>query len=166
VVNLRNFWNGWKGNALDEHIHDPVERGASRQHLFHTHDEPARSVNLMDRALGDWRVYQWARPLIVGLVHGLAGSAAVALLVLATVHNARWAIAYLFLFGLGTIAGMMIITMAIASALHLASRHSAWIHRKLVVTTGLLSVFFGLFIVYQMGYVHGLFTAHPGWTPQ
>jgi len=48
------------------------------------------------------------RPLLVGIVHGLAGSAAVALLVLGTIRSPRWAIFYLLLFGLGTIAGMML----------------------------------------------------------
>jgi high-affinity nickel-transport protein len=39
------------------------------------------------------------RPLLVGVVHGLAGSAAVALLVLATVHSVKWALVYLTVFG-------------------------------------------------------------------
>ena len=54
------------------------------------------------------------RPLIVGVVHGLAGSAAVALLVLATIGNTGWAILYLLVFGIGTIVGMMLITAGIA----------------------------------------------------
>ena len=54
------------------------------------------------------------RPLVVGIVHGLAGSAAVALLVLTTISRPSWAIGYLLIFGLGTVAGMMLITAAIA----------------------------------------------------
>jgi high-affinity nickel-transport protein len=120
----------------------------------------------MDRWFGRWTLYQWLRPLIVGLVHGLAGSAAVALLVLTTVHNPHWALAYLFLFGVGTIAGMMVITVAMASALRYAGSRSRWIHDRLSLATGLLSFAFGLFIVYQMGFAHGLFTSHPTWTPE
>ena len=60
-------------------------------------------------------LYQFLRPLAVGLVHGLAGSAAVALLVLAEIRDPRWAIAYLLVFGVGTIAGMMLITMMIGA---------------------------------------------------
>jgi high-affinity nickel-transport protein len=120
----------------------------------------------MDRWFGNWTIYQWLRPLIVGLVHGLAGSAAVALLVLATLHNSRWAVAYLLLFGVGTIAGMMVITVAMASALNFAGSRSQWINRRLAVATGFLSVAFGLFLVYQMGFHHGLFTHHAAWTPE
>jgi high-affinity nickel-transport protein len=61
---------------------------------------------------------------------------------------------------------MMIITVAMASALHCAGSRSAWINQRLSLATGLLSVCFGLFIVYQMGFAHGLFTMHPTWTPQ
>lgn len=132
----------------------------------HHHGAADASVRSMDRIFARWTLYQWLRPLIVGLVHGLAGSAAVALLVLTTLHNSRWAIAYLLIFGVGTIAGMMVITVAMASALRYAGARSAWINQRLAFATGLMSVAFGLFIVYQMGFVHGLFTAHPTWTPE
>lgn len=124
------------------------------------------SISTLDRLWGRWSVYQWCRPLIVGLVHGLAGSAAVALLVLTTLHNTRWAIAYLLVFGIGTIAGMMVITIALASALQLSTVRSQWLNRYLATVAGVISLAFGLFITYQMGFVHGLFTQHPHWTPQ
>ena len=67
-----------------------------------------------------------ARPVIVGLVHGLAGSAFVALLVVAAVPGPWLGLLYLALFGIGTIAGMGLITMAIAmpSALDCATVRS------------------------------------------
>src|SRR5690606_30406889 len=55
-----------------------------------------------------------ARPIVVGMIHGLAGSAAVALLVLAAVRHPAWGFAYLALFGTGTIAGMVAVTALIA----------------------------------------------------
>ena len=53
-------------------------------------------------------------------LHGLAGSAAVTLLVVAAVREPAWAVAYLVVFGVGTIAGMMLVTVSIGSAIRLA----------------------------------------------
>jgi high-affinity nickel-transport protein len=106
------------------------------------------------------------RPLVMGLVHGLAGSAAVALLVLAAVRDAAWALAYLFAFSAGTVAGMLVITMALAVPLVAAAARFGRLHRSLGVTTGLASVALGVLLAYRVGFVHGLFTGHPQWTPQ
>ena len=101
-----------------------------------------------------------------GLVHGLAGSAAVALLVLTTIRDPRWAIAYLLVFGVGTIAGMMLITAAIALPFKYSQSRFARLNRGLALASGIISIAFGIFIVYQMGYVNGIFTNHPHWTPE
>lgn len=111
-------------------------------------------------------MYQYLRPLVVGIVHGLAGSAAVALLVLTTIRNSHWAIAYLLVFGVGTIAGMMTITMSIASTLKIVAGRRSSVSRKLGMASGLLSLAFGLVVAYQICVVSGLFTIHARWTPQ
>ncbi len=111
-------------------------------------------------------LYHSLRPLLVGIVHGLAGSAAVALLVLGTIREPRWAVLYLLVFGIGTIAGMMLITAALALPFSLAGSRFTWLNRSLVTASGLLSLGFGLFISYQIGVVNGLFTTHPNWTPR
>ena len=82
---------------------------------------PESRLQAMFKTLGLFNVL---RPLMIGIVHGLAGSAAVALLVMTTIHNSWWAIA-----------------------------------------SGLLSLGFGLFLSYQIGFVDGLFSSHPRWTP-
>ncbi len=106
------------------------------------------------------------RPLVIGLVHGLAGSAAIALLVLSTIHNPLWAIVYLLIFGGGTMLGMMGMTVAMALPLVYAGDRMPQVSRYLGVASGLVSVCFGCFLVYQLGYLGGLFTSHPHWTPQ
>jgi nickel/cobalt exporter len=111
-------------------------------------------------------VFQLARPLVIGLVHGLAGSAAVALLVLSTIHDPVWATAYLLVFGGGTMVGMMIMTTAISLPLSLAGARSAKLGRYFGMASGMVSLCFGSFLVYQLGFLSGLFTAHPHWTPQ
>ena len=106
------------------------------------------------------------RPLAVGIVHGLAGSAAVALLVLTTINRPAWAIAYLLIFGLGTVAGMMLITAAIALPFAYTLQNFGRVNRGLVMASGFLSLAFGLFLCYQIGFVDGLFTAHANWIPR
>ena len=132
----------------------------------HGHAETATPVGWMDRVFGRLGFYQIIRPLAVGIVHGLAGSAAVALLVLTTIRVPSWAVFYLLVFGLGTVAGMMLITAAIAVPFTYSERRFASINRGLGLVSGLVSLAFGLFIVYQMGFVNGLFTNNPIWQPR
>jgi high-affinity nickel-transport protein len=107
-----------------------------------------------------------ARSLVVGVVHGLAGSAAVALLVLTTLRDTRWAVLYLVVFGVGTIAGMMLLTIAMVTPLALAARRMTNLPRTMARVTGLVSVALGIFLAYRIGIVDGLFTGNPQWTPQ
>jgi ABC-type nickel/cobalt efflux system permease component RcnA len=146
------------GDYIHRHPH-------THQPETHPHKPEQTPVAFLDRLLGKSGWYQHIRPLAIGIVHGLAGSAAVALLVLATIRNAYWAIAYLLVFGVGTIAGMMVITMSMASAIKVAGR-TPTIARRLAVASGVLSLAFGCLVVYQIGFVNGLFTSHPLWIPR
>jgi high-affinity nickel-transport protein len=106
------------------------------------------------------------RAFVVGLAHGLAGSAAVALLVLATVRDPGWACAYLIVFGLGTVAGMVLITTGFAMPVASAVRRWSGASQMIRVSTGALSLAFGLWLVYEIGWRGGLFLATPHWTPR
>jgi len=145
-------------------------RGEDHSHLHvndlmaHPHDPEHTSVNWFDRHFGRIGFYQVVRPLIVGIVHGLAGSAAVALMVLTTIRDSRWAIVYLLVFGVGTIAGMMLITMAVGLTFSRASR-SSLLNQSFRVASGLISLAFGVFLAYKFGLAKGLFTSHPNWMP-
>jgi high-affinity nickel-transport protein len=123
-----------------------------------------RSTGRMpNRIIGRFGYFNLLRPLAIGLVHGLAGSAAVALLVLSMIHSPAWAIAYLVVFGLGTVAGMMLMTTVMAIPIALTGKGFS---RYLTTASGLASVCFGLFLVYHLGFVDGLFTSHVHWTPE
>ncbi len=126
-------------------------------------DKLETSVDRFMSRHGSWQVF---RPLVIGLVHGLAGSAAVALLVLSTIRSPLWAIAYLLVFGMGTVVGMMLMTTAMAIPVAWTGRNFATANRYLSPVSGIVSMGFGLFLAYQIGFVDGLFRTIVHWTPQ
>jgi len=91
------------------------------------------------------------RPLGVGVVHGLAGSAAIALLVLSAIPDPLWAIVYLMVFGSGTVLGMVAITTAIGLPIAFTASRLGRLNRTLAATAGLVSLGFGLFLAFQIG---------------
>jgi high-affinity nickel-transport protein len=144
------------------HSHDHAHHGTAHAHL-HGHGSDERLADRgMVASLG-W--YQLIRPVAVGLVHGLAGSAAVALLVLATIQDTGTAIAYLVVFCIGVAAGMAILTTVIGLPFMLSSTKSVQINRWLTIGSGLLSLGFGLLLAYEIGFVGGLFTGDFHWEP-
>jgi high-affinity nickel-transport protein len=141
--------------------------GGSRSDTFWSAGQPCEKTGtegFVDRSIGHFGLYQCVRPLIIGIVHGLAGSAAVALLVLSTIHNPLWATMYLLIFGAGTMAGMMCMTTVMAIPLACAGTRFMRVSQYLGIASGLVSVCFGAFLVYQLGFLGGLFTSHPQWT--
>jgi high-affinity nickel-transport protein len=147
------------GDYVHTHVH-------GHEPETHPHAPEATPLARLDRWLGRLGAYQVVRPLVVGVVHGLAGSAAVALLVLTTIGNVAWAAAYLLIFGLGTVAGMMVITAAMAWPLAYGSRRFSRLPQVLRVASGVVSLVFGLVVAYRIGVVDGLFSATPRWTPR
>ena len=106
------------------------------------------------------------RPLVVGVIHGLAGSAAVAILVLAAIPETVWALAYLVVFGLGTIVGMTVITWLIAAPAVLAAGRVVKFQRGIRLAAGTLSLLFGLVLAREIVVDGGLFSANPAWAPR
>jgi ABC-type nickel/cobalt efflux system permease component RcnA len=140
-----------------QHGHDPE---------VHPHAPDQTSLARLDRRFGGLGGYQLARPLVVGIVHGLAGSAAVALLVLASIRDPLWSVLYLLVFGVGTIAGMMLVTVVLAWPFVRGGKALPAMHRGLRLAAGGVSLVFGLFLAYRIGVVDGLFSAAPRWTPR
>jgi len=173
VVNVVSFFRAAPatggGVVLHSHPHSHGDYVHSHAHThapeLHTHNDDETPLARVDRIMLKFKTYRLVRPLVIGLVHGLAGSAAVALLVLATIRDPRWALAYLLIFGVGTIAGMMVITVSIASTFHLV-RGGPVFTRRLALASGLLSLGFGLFVAYQICVVNGLLIGQPHWMPR
>jgi ABC-type nickel/cobalt efflux system permease component RcnA len=178
ALTLRAGLRGVREQVLEAPTDDGVTHAHPHRHgdYIHTHPHhhhpdahPHRAEQTplarLDRQLGGLRVYQLVRPLVVGIVHGLAGSAAVALLILATIGNGWWAIGYLVVFGLGTVVGMMLVTALIAWPFAYAGARVDRAQRALRLASGAVSLLFGLVLAYRIGIVGGLFGDHPTWTP-
>ena len=97
------------------------------------------------------------RPLFIGIVHGLAGSAGAALLLVPLIDDPRFATLYLLVFGLGTIAGMSLVTLAIAAPALAVGAPTARVQRSLRLASGAVSVIFGLYLAHKVGITEGLF---------
>ena len=145
-----------------DYLHDHPHEHSSKAEHHGMEVEPPHWLREPFVRLG---LFHSLRPLLIGIVHGLAGSAAVALLVLGTIRDTRWAIFYLLIFGVGTIVGMMLMTLAFSVPFTMAGNRFAWVSKSLVTATGAVSLIFGFVVAYQIGVVDGLFTSHPSWTP-
>jgi ABC-type nickel/cobalt efflux system permease component RcnA len=147
------------GDYVHTHAHSHVPDG-------HPHEPGQTPLARLDRRFGSLGLYSSLRPLVVGMVHGLAGSAAVALLVLATIRDPRWSVVYLLVFGFGTIAGMMLMTMTIAAPFAWTADRHARLSRGLRLASGVISIGFGCLIAYRLGTAGHLFGTSPVWTPR
>ena len=105
------------------------------------------------------------RPILIGIVHGLAGSAAVAILALSAIRETWQAVAYLAVFGLGTIAGMMLVTALIAAPALYASASVRRAQGGIRVAAGALSIVVGVLLARELIVDGGLFSAVPTWDP-
>jgi hypothetical protein len=152
---------------VHSHVHS---HGGSAHHHVHVHEERADAAHRSHLFEHDFTNGPAPRSALksfgVGLLHGLAGSAAIALFVLGAIPQPLWGVTYLAVFCLGTIAGMTLITTAIGTPMVLAAHRVGRLHRGLVLGSGLLSLCFGLFIAYQIGVTQGLFSATPIWIPR
>ena len=137
------------------HSHPHSHDGVIHTH-FHLHPETGHgelSRRAAERSSPAWVV----RSFVTGIVHGLAGSAAVALLVLGAIQESAWAIAYLGIFGIGTIVGMVLITSLLAVPITLGAQRFELANRYLSAASGLLSLVVGLVLAYEIGWIQGLF---------
>jgi hypothetical protein len=123
-----------------------AHRGASHRHDHAAFASPSRSDG--------WLV---ARPLLVGMVHGLAGSASLLLLTLTVVSSSLAAFFYMAVFGVGSMIGMALMSLLLSVPARLTVDHFTRAHLALRGLAGLFSVGLGLLIVYENGVLNRLF---------
>ena len=97
------------------------------------------------------------QPFFVGLIHGLAGSAGLMLLVLGTIPSAIAGLIYIAMFGLGSVGGMLVMSSLISLPFALSARRFTMLGKRLQLLVGLSSAFFGGFLVWQCAFRGHLF---------
>jgi len=117
----------------------------------HFHSRAAMQSHQYDHAGISYR-----KSVLIGFVHGLAGSAAMVLLTMSTVSGIWQSCAYILVFGAGTIAGMMLMTTAIGIPFVISAGKQKC-NRLLSQGTGWISAAFGLYYMYTLGVTEGLF---------
>jgi len=122
------------GDESHSHFHFRCERGA------HEHRHRA----------------SYGKSMLIGFVHGLAGSAAMALLAMSQAKTITGMLAYILVFGAGTVAGMLLCTTVVGIPFVLTA-HRKRVNGWLTAATGAISAVYGLYYIYDIGVNEGLF---------
>jgi ABC-type nickel/cobalt efflux system permease component RcnA len=140
-------------NRNDVHVHEHSHGGVSHVHVhFHesrTRHQKERPHNHAVSAVG-------IKPVLIGAVHGLAGSGALTLLVLTQIQSAWVGFFYLAVFGAGSVLGMILMSGLIGLPFALTARNVGKVHRHLQTAAAGLSIAFGFWYAYETGLASGL----------
>jgi sulfite exporter TauE/SafE len=142
------LWRSFRVEKL--HLHAHAHNPETHTH-FHFHGEPEES-HTHPHPFKSMR-----KPFFVGMVHGLAGSAALMLLVLTTIPSPLAGLVYILIFGFGSVGGMLVLSSLIGLPFVLTARRFSLMNGWIRLMAGLASAAFGLFLGWQIGFKEGLF---------
>jgi high-affinity nickel permease len=135
---------------LRRRVHAHIHRHEGEMHVhFHSHAGGAHHDHEHPSA-------GYGRSVVVGMIHGLAGSAALMLLILATIRDPLVALLYILVFGAGSILGMLGISALLGVPFVLTADRFAGIHRGLRMAAGTASILYGAWIMVSTGGSGGL----------
>jgi ABC-type nickel/cobalt efflux system permease component RcnA len=138
VLGAQALYRTWKDKfRLHRHPHMHAAGRAPHEH-WHLHVKGKLQHN-------GW-LHVGLRPLLVGVVHGAAGTGALMLLVFSTIHSPLRALLYILIFGAGSIAGMLIVSFVLAVPFQWAARRVASSYRIVQVSAGVFSCAFGIYL--------------------
>jgi sulfite exporter TauE/SafE len=131
---LRNLFRAEK-----IHVHTHEHDGHAHTHI-HTHRAETDEVSHHRFS---------PRSVIVGVVHGLAGSAALMLMVVPTILSPVLAIVYILIFGIGSIGGMMVMSLLIGLPFHFTANRFTVLNKGIRLCSGIFSCGLGAVIIYE-----------------
>lgn len=137
----------WRGGRLHVHPHRHGDVLHVHPHLHDAAQRADRERHHVGR-IG-------TRPLLVGLLHGGAGSAALMLLVLSTIPSPWLGLAYITVFGVGSIGGMLAMSLLVALPAHMTAVRFGRLHFAVRLAAGVFSIGIGLLMAYEIGTIGG-----------
>ncbi len=145
----------------DIHVHRHTHGSRLHQHLHFHEGEALLDTQPEDRAefvaSHSHAVSRVGfKPLLVGAMHGLAGSGALTVLVLTQINSATLGLFYLTVFGIGSIFGMLLMSFLVGLPFVLSARRLGGVHYGLQTVAGVLSIAFGFWYAYETGIASGL----------
>ena len=146
ALGLATLYDCWRKQL---HAHRHIHAGAVHTH-FHTHVDSPAHQHFHPPRLG-------LKPVLIGMVHGLAGSAALMLLVLAAIPSPALGLVYIAIFGCGSIVGMGLVSLLMGLFFSLATERLHTLHQGMRLAVGTLSTVCGAGMVVEIGFVQGLF---------
>lgn len=130
----------------------------SRTHIhYHQHEEQSHFHSHSHDETLDHDHSHLRRPLLVGMLHGLAGSGALTLLVLNTMSSIAQGLVFLLVFGVGSILGMLVFSGLIGVPFKLTTRFSLGLNLWVHGVAGFISIVLGILIMWQTGFASDLF---------
>jgi ABC-type nickel/cobalt efflux system permease component RcnA len=148
ALGINAIWKMIRGGRIHVHVH---EHGGHWHAHPHVHDGEQK-----DELHTHHGLKIGARPLLIGMVHGMAGSAALTLMVLTTIPSPTIGFLYIAIFGIGSIGGMMIMSTLFALPARLTTLRFAGATLALRGLAGVFSLGFGIFMIYEIGFVDHL----------
>ena len=137
------LWRLWR-NRVHFHKHD---HGDGTVH-FHAHSHAGETAPHVRTAHAHEHGFRW-RTLLVGLMHGMAGSAALLVLAVSQASSSAVGLAYVALFGIGSMIGMGALSTVIAVPLAISARWLTWANRGLQGAVGLATIAIGIMTVVE-----------------
>jgi ABC-type nickel/cobalt efflux system permease component RcnA len=138
----------------DVHLHQHKHDGVSHVHIHFHEPKTEHTGAAIAHSHAVSRI--GFKPLLVGAMHGLAGSAALTLLVLTQINSTMLGLLYLAVFGVGSIFGMLLMSGLIGLPFALTARRFNGVHYGLQMIAGTLSIVFGLWYAHQTGIASAL----------
>lgn len=148
ILGINILWRSFRVEKIHLHAHNHSPETHAHFHIhgereeIHAHPHPFKSMR---------------KPFFVGMVHGLAGSAALMLLVLTTIPSPLAGLLYIVIFGFGSVGGMLVLSSLIGLPFILTAQRFTALNRWIRLAAGLASAAFGIFLGWDIGFNEGLF---------